>query len=257
MDALEKEVEASSLPGIKPDSGKDATFTATHWTQVFLARESASPQADAALASLCQRYWHPLYSYVRRLGHNAEDAQDLVQGFFAQLLEKNYLKNVDPAKGRFRTFLLIALKRYLANEWDRANRQKRGGGLQIVSFEAEQTELRYLNEPAGPTTPEKAFDRQWAESLLARVLDRLEADYTASGRTRTFSELRGFLTSDGGERSYVEVGRRLGVVEGNVRVAVHRLRQRYGTLLRKEIAETVASPQEVDEELRYLFSALG
>ena len=247
----------SSTPNARQHSGNEGAFTATHWTLVLLAGQGAPPEADAALASLCQRYWKPLYCYVRRLGHTAEDAQDLVQGFFARLLAKNYLKDADPGKGRFRTFLLITLKRYLANEWDRAKRQKRGGGLEILPLDSEDVETRYLADPAISVSPEKCYDQQWALSLLARVLDRLEQEYDAGGKRRTFRELKVFLTGDRGEVSYAETARKLGLAEGAVKITVHRLRQRYGAMVRKEIAETVASPEMVDEELRHLLAALS
>jgi RNA polymerase sigma-70 factor (ECF subfamily) len=172
-------------------------------------------------------------------------------------LEKNYLKDADPAKGRFRTFLLIALKRYLAKEWQRTNRQKRGGGLEMVTFEGEDIEERFLAEPSDSASPEKAYDRQWAFSLLARVLDRLEEDHAASGKGDAFRELKVFLTGDHGDMSYTEVGRKLGLTEGNVRITVHRLRRRYRAMLRSEIAETVANPDTVSDELQHLFSALS
>jgi RNA polymerase sigma-70 factor (ECF subfamily) len=181
----------------------------------------------------------------------------MVQGFFASLLEKNYFKDSVTAKGRFRTFLLTALKRYMANEWNRANRQKRGGGLEMASFDAEETEIRYLAEPDDSMSPEKAYDRQWAISLLATVLDRLEQEYATSGKQRIFRELRVFLTGEGSEVPYADVGRNLELSEGNVKIMVHRLRQRYGVLVRKEIAETVVSPEAVEAELRHLISVLS
>jgi RNA polymerase sigma factor (sigma-70 family) len=209
------------------------------------------------LARLCQSYWYPLYFYVRRLSHGPEDAQDIVQGFFAQLLEKQYVGDVDPKKGKFRSFLLVALKRFMANQWDRANRQKRGGGQQFVFLDAENVETSYSVEPADRSTPERAYEKRWAMLLLARVLDRLEEECSAAGKARVFEELRVFLTGDKTERTYAEIGQRIGMSEANLKVTVHRLRQRYRELLREEIAVTVDSPEAIDEEIRNLYLALS
>ena len=236
---------------------KDGSFADTHWSVVLAAGRRGSAPGDAALAKLCQTYWYPLYTYVRRLGHNAEDAQDLTQEFFLRLIEKNYLQSVDRAKGKFRSFLLIALKRFLANEWDRASRQKRGGGQEILSLDEENTETRYLAEPADAMTPEKAFERRWALALLDQVLKRLETEFTAAGKAKAFEELKIFLTGESSESPYSEIAACLQMSEGTLKVTVHRLRQRYRELLRMEIANTVASEQEVDEELRHLFAALS
>jgi len=238
-------------------TGKAEWFGTTHWSVVLLAGQLESTRSEAALATLCQTYWYPLYVFVRRLGHRPEDAQDLVQGFFTRVLEKNYLRGVDQEKGRFRSFLLIALKRYMANEWDRANRLKRGGGQYLLSLDEENTEGRYLAEPADEGTPEKAFERQWATTLLGQVLDRLEGELAAVGKGRLFEELRGCLSGEKNASSYEEIGRRLGMSEGAIKVTVHRLRQRYRELLRLEIANTVESPEEIDDEIRHLFTAVG
>jgi RNA polymerase sigma-70 factor (ECF subfamily) len=224
---------------------------------VLSAGQTNSPEADTALARLCQSYWYPLYVYVRRLGHSHEDAQDLVQGFFARVLEKNYLKSADPNKGRFRSFLLVMLKGFMSNEWDRTNRQKRGGGVQIVSLNADDTETRYLAEPIDEMTPEKAYDQHWATLLLSRVLDRLEKEFLAASKATVFDELKVFLTGEKSESTYSEIGQRIGMSEGNLKVTVHRLRQRYRELLRGEIADTVDGPEAIDEEIRHLFAALG
>jgi RNA polymerase sigma-70 factor (ECF subfamily) len=236
--------------------GSEAAFTVTRWTMVVLAGQNNSPQADAALADLCRKYWSPLYFYVRRLGHSPDDAQDLVQGFFARLLEKNYLRDADRNKGRFRSFLLVALKGYMANEWDRINREKRGGGQPLLSIDEENTETRYRTEPVDQITPEKAYERQWVVSLLERVMGLLEEECKISGKTVLFQELKGSLIGDSNGPSYVQIGQKLGLTEANVKVTVHRLRRRYGTLLRNEIAETVDCPEAVDDELRHLFVAL-
>jgi len=234
----------------------DGWFKTTQWTVVLQAAEN-SPNGDAALASLCQAYWYPLYTYVRRRGHGPEDAQDLTQEFFARLLAKNYLNGAGPEKGRFRSFLLTALKGFLANEWARANCLKRGGGQQIISLDAEETENRYLAEPMDSSSADRAFDRRWALTILEKVMERLDAEYAAAGKSQLFNELKVFVYGEKGQGSYPESGRRLGMTEGALRVQVHRMRQRYRELLRLEIANTVDSPEAIDDEIRQLFSALA
>jgi RNA polymerase sigma factor (sigma-70 family) len=231
-------------------------FVTTHWSVVVAAGKTDSTRAQAALEALCRSYWYPLYAYVRRLGHKPHDAEDLVQAFFAQCLEKNYLRAADQGKGRFRSFLLIALKRFLANEWDKAHTQKRGGGEILISLDGLVPEERYALEPAQVQNPETLYERRWALILLEQVLAKLEAEQRKTGNLQTFSELKGFLTG-GANASYAEIGDRLGMSEGAVKVAVHRLRQRYRRLLEDEIANTVSSPEEVQEERRYLLSVLG
>ena len=238
------------------DAGRNDWFRTTHWSQVLLAGQSDSAQAREALAKLCQRYWYPLYVFVRRQGQGPEDAQDLVQGFFARLLEKHFLKDADPEKGKFRSFLLIALKRFMANEWDRANRLKRGGGYRVISLDEQDTEARYQTEPADETSPERAYERQWAITVLEQVLDRLENEFLTAGKSRLFNELKVYLSGESSRSSYLEIGGRLGMTVAAVKVAVHRLRERYRELLRMEIANTVASPEAIDDEIRDLFSAL-
>jgi len=241
------------------DSGrllKQAWFDATSWTMVHEAGQPTLPEADAARAKLCQAYWYPLYFYVRRLGHSPEDAQDLTQEFFARLLEKNYVATADREKGKFRSFLLLLLKRFLAREWARANRQKRGGGVELIPLDLEHTENRYVAEPADELSPDKAFDRRWAQVLLARVTDRLQAQCVAEGKGHLFAELHPLLSGEG-EEPYEAVARRLQIPKATLKVLVHRFRQRYGQLLREEIAPTVASPEEVEDEIRALFGALS
>jgi RNA polymerase sigma factor (sigma-70 family) len=216
-----------------------------------------SPQAEEALAKLCQTYWYPLYVFIRRQGHSPEDAQDLVQGFFAQAVQKGYFKDADQAKGKFRSFLLLALKGFMANEWDRANRLKRGGGQEIISLDAEQTENRYLAEPADPMSPEKAYERQWALTLLEQVLQRLGQEFASGGKAVIFDALKSCLSGEKSAKSYAEIGAKLGMTEGTVKVTVHRLRQRYRELLREEIARTVDTPEAVEDEIRELFAALS
>ena len=240
-----------------PDAARNGWFWTTHWSQVLLAAQTNSTQAHEALTRLCRAYWYPLYVFIRRQGRNPEDAQDLVQGFFAQLLQKRFLKDADPDKGRFRSFLLIALRRYMANEWDRENRLKRGGGCEIVSLDDESTEARYQAEPVDEMSPEKAYERQWAVTLLKQVLARLEADFAAGGKGRLFEELKRHLSGEGGETPYAVIAARLNMTEGAVKVAVHRIRQRYRELLREEIAHTVANEADIDQEIRELFAVVG
>ena len=223
-------------------------FAATRWTVVLAARRETSPQARVALEELCRQYWYPLYAYVRRSGYESHEAEDLTQEFFVRLLAKNYLAEVDPEKGKFRSFLLASLKHFLANEWDKARAQKRGGGRTFVSLDAE---TRYRQEPVDELTADKLLDRQWALALFEQVLGRLEAETDP----KQFAALKPFLTAEKEAIPYANVAGQLETSEGAVKVAVHRLRQRYRKLLREEIAHTVASPAEVDEEIRHLFAA--
>jgi RNA polymerase sigma factor (sigma-70 family) len=232
-------------------------FDTTHWSVVLVAGRSDSAQANAALAKLCQTYWHPLYCYIRQSGHSPENAKDLTQGFFARLIEKDYLEAIDPEKGKFRTFLLIAVKRFLANEWDRANRQKRGGGHELLSLDEQDAEARYLIEPVDDNTPEKLFELSWATALLEQVMRCLAAEMAAEGKEKLFLELKVFLSGDKAGTSYPEIAGRLEMSEGTLRVNIHRFRQRYREVLRREIAHTVDTPGAVDDEIRRLFAALG
>jgi RNA polymerase sigma-70 factor (ECF subfamily) len=231
-------------------------FATTHWSLVLAARDRAEPGADDALASLCGLYWYPLYAYVRRRGHGADDAHDLTQEFFARLLAKDFLAGVDHGKGKFRAFLLAACNHFLANERDHDRAKKRGGGRPILSLDAADAEGRYRAEPASGLTPEQFFERRWALALLQQVMARLRADYEAKGKGQLFERLRGFLVGDRGT-GYRSATADLGLSEGAVKVAVHRLRQRYGELLHEEIGRTVGAQEEVEEEIRDLFAALG
>jgi RNA polymerase sigma factor (sigma-70 family) len=233
-------------------------FATTHWSVVLEAGGNDSPEAAAAVASLCRVYWYPLYAYVRRRGHSFADAQDLTQEFFARLLEGKFLRQADQKRGRFRTFLLTSLKYFLINEWRKGNCEKRGGGGRpVISLDAETTETRFRAEPADHRTPDKAFDRRWAMVILDRVLDQLQGEFNDGGRAQLFEEVKSFLTGEDNENSYAEIGGRLGMTEGNLKVKVHRLRRRYRELLRKEVSLTVAEPNLVDEEIRELFAALN
>ena len=234
-----------------------AQFTTTHWSVVLAAGNTSSPDSSQALASLCQTYWYPLYACVRRLGRSPHDAQDLTQAFFARVLERSLVKEADPARGRFRSFLLTSLKNFLADEWDKAQAQKRGGGQPSFSWDEPSAETRYELEPAHEINAEKLFERRWALTLLEQALKRLEAEYAALGKQRLFDELHIVLLGEKGSLTYAEVGARLAMTEGTVKVAAHRLRRRYRELVRAEIAHTVASPGEIDDEIRHLFAALG
>jgi RNA polymerase sigma factor (sigma-70 family) len=247
------------LPGhnVGEDAGRQESFPPTQWSKVVQAGGADSPETRDALAKLCQTYWYPLYLYVRRVGHNADDAQDLTQDFFAMLIEKNTVGFAQQQKVKFRSFLLVALKNFLHNKWDKGQRQKRGGGREFLSLDEQNSENRYLVEPADTATPEKAFERRWALSLLDQVLSLLEAEMVAEGKGDFFGEAKVFLTGEKSEVSQGEIAHRLGMTENSFRVNVHRLRSRYGKLLKAEVANTVANPREVEDEIRHLFAALS
>jgi RNA polymerase sigma-70 factor (ECF subfamily) len=235
----------------------DAWFVTTHWSVVLSAREKDSPHSAAALETLCRTYWFPLYAFVRRQGRTPEDAQDLTQEFFARLLEKDYLKSVAQEKGKFRTVLLVTLKRFLANEWDREHTLKRGGFAPVVSIDQQIAESRLAAELSHNVQPDVLFDRQWAMTLLERTMALLQEEYVASGRARLFEYLQSCLVRGESALPYAEIAARLNLTEPAVKMAVQRLRARYREILRAEIAHTVSSPEEVEEELRLLFSAFG
>jgi RNA polymerase sigma factor (sigma-70 family) len=215
------------------------------------------PRAREALSRLCQAYWYPLYSFARRRGHSAEDAQDLTQEFLARLLEKNWIGDADRDKGRFRTFLLTAMKHFLSDEWDKARARKRGGGVTLQPLQFGQAESRYNLEPLVDETPERIFEVRWAMALLEQVLNRLRTEYEKEGKAGLFAALHPCLIGERTSQPYAELAKSLGASESMVKSAVHRLRQRYRQLLRDEIAHTIAVPDEVDEEMRYLFSILS
>lgn len=242
-------------PGEHSDSpsGHHGHFVTTHWSVVQQAGGAESCAATAALGQLCRAYWYPLYAYIRRQGHRAHDAEDLTQAFFARLLDKNYLAGVRQEKGRFRTFLLTALKRFLANEWDRAHAQKRGGFAPVVSIDQARAEAWLGAEPVSHASPDRLFDRHWAMALLEGVMGRLRAEYEASGRSVLFDELQGRLGGGSATPPYAEIGARLHLTEAAVKMAVQRLRARYRQILREEISHTVSGPEQVEEELRCLF----
>jgi RNA polymerase sigma-70 factor (ECF subfamily) len=232
-------------------------FATTHWTVVLAAGRERSPQAARALEELCRTYWFPLYAYVRRRGHTKEDAEDLTQAFFARLLEKNPLAGLDSDKGKFRAFLLASLKHFLANERDRSHAQKRGGGSVPLSLDWQTADTQFQVAAVDGPGPEKAFDREWALALLAKVIDRLQKECAAEGKAKLFDQLKIFLTAGKAESAQREIAETLGMEEGAVRVAVHRMRKRYRQLLRDEIANTLADAGMVDEEMRALFGAFS
>ena len=232
-------------------------FATTHWTVVLTAGRGRTPQADVALEELCRTYWYPLYAYIRRHSHTREDAEDLTQAFFVRFLERNYLEGLDSDRGRFRAFLLAALKHFLANEWDKANRLKRGGGLRRLSLDWQSADSRYQIDPADNLSPDKLYDRAWALTLLERVIGRLRDESAADGRSKFYEQLKPFLMAGTSAIPYAQAAVELDLTEGAVRVAVHRLRRRYRQLLREEIGQTLADPAQVEDEMRALFSAFA
>ena len=232
-------------------------FAATRWSVVLAARQADSPQAREALATLCQTYWYPLYAFVRRQGCRPHDAQDLTQEFFARLIAKQYLAALHRERGKFRTFLLTAFTRFLANERDKARARKRGGGQTPISIDAAAAESRYGLEPSHGLTPEKIYEQRWALALLEQVMARLRQDYGSEGKAALFERISGSLSRPRGAVPYAEIAVQLATTEGAIKMAVYRLRGRYREVLREEIAQTVAGPAEVEEELRALFAAFN
>jgi RNA polymerase sigma-70 factor (ECF subfamily) len=239
---------------IAPGAGRFAT---THWSLVVAARDPSGPEARAALAELCSIYWYPLYAFIRRQGFTADQAQDLTQELFLRLLEKDALMAVDRAKGRFRSFLLAACQHFLANERDRARAKKRGGDRRFLSIDFREADSRFDREPGHCETPEKLFERRWALTLLDRVLGFLYAEYETEGKSHLFEKLKGRLTGSADAIPHAEAAVDLGMTEGAIKVAAHRLRRRFRALLREEIARTVTDPGQIDEEIQSLFAALG
>lgn len=233
-------------------------FATTHWSQVLSARDRQSPQSAAALEKLCRAYWYPLYAYIRRAGQSKENAEDLTQAFFARLLEKNYLDSARQERGRFRSFLLVALNHFMANEWVRAHAQKRGGFQTQLSLDTELAERKFQSEISSPQTPpDRAFERRWALTLLEQTMSRLRSEFKQAGKIAEFEKLKIFLIADKKEIPYAKIAEEMGTNESALRVAVHRLRKRYRELFREEIAHTLAEGESVDEEMRYLLSVLS
>jgi RNA polymerase sigma factor (sigma-70 family) len=233
-----------------------AEFRTTHWSVVLAARndEAAGQQA---LAQLCQTYWYPLYAFVRRRGHDPSDAQDLTQEFLLRLIERKSLQSVTPERGRFRSFLLVALKNFLINEWSRSQRQKRGGGQRFISLDEQTAEARYKIEPVESSTPETIFERAWAGTLLDRVLDRVAREYGENGKEDLFEALKPILCGEKGPATYAQIAAQHEITEGAVKMAVLRMRQRYAALLRAEIVQTLEDPSEIEDEIRYLFARVA
>jgi len=232
------------------------SFMETHWSVVHTACQGAGPDADSALEQLCRTYWWPLYACVRRRGYQANDAQDLTQEFFARLLATDSLRAVDRSKGKFRSFLLAALEHFLAKEWRRAHTLKRGGQVSFVSIDAESAEQPYLQLAASDLSPVQLFEQQWAMTLLAETIARLHGEFKAAGKEALFESCKVFLTGERQGPSYAALALKLGTTEAALKTAVSRMRQRYGELLGAEIAKTVSTPEEVEEEFHRLFSAL-
>lgn len=246
--ALEQDVEARNRQGL---------FTATHWSVVLAATQLDAAATRVAIERLCRTYWQPIYAFLRSRGHTPHQAEDLTQSFFVYLLEKESLKRADRQKGKFRTFLLAALTNFLANEWDKRRALKRGGGCQLIAWDEALAEGGCWPEPKETLTPEKVFERRWAATLLTQVLARLKLEYAARGKAELFARLEPGLTEELPPGGFAAIGREFGFGAGAVKVALHRLRRRFGELLRSEIAHTVSSPEEVDEEIRCLFAAIA
>jgi RNA polymerase sigma factor (sigma-70 family) len=236
---------------------RNARFATTHWSQVLAAGADSTPEGRAALEALLAACWDPLYTFARRSGESREAAQDLVQGFLAELLEKDRLRQADRTRGRFRTFLVAAFRHHASHERDRARALKRGGGRAALALDFAEGEDRYLREPVDDRTPERVFDRRWALTVLDASVARLRDEHEAAGRLDLFEALRGTIAADGTDTPWADVGARLGMSEGAVKVAAHRLRRRYREVLRETVAGTVATPADVDDEIRHLMAALA
>jgi RNA polymerase sigma-70 factor (ECF subfamily) len=232
-------------------------FGPTQWTLISTARDPGDPQCTAALESLCRAYWYPLYAYVRHRGYSADEAQDLTQAFFYRLLSHDHLRAADREKGRFRTFLLLAMKRFLANEWQRAGRQKRGGGCVHIPIDQGWAEETYHHEPAENITPETLYERHWAMLLLGRAMDSVEREMASSDRAELFEDLKDCLTGSRPARTYSEIGRDAGMSVSAVKASAHRMRLRLRSHVRRAICETVRTPEEVEDELRHLFDVFS
>lgn len=227
-------------------------FTTTSWSQVLTAVEGSGAEARRAMAELCEAYWYPLYAYIRRHGHDPEEARDLTQAYFVYLLEKEVLRGVDPAAGRFRTYLLNSLQYFLSHEREKAQALKRGGDTRTLSLDSEAAETRYGYEPADELTPEQVFEHRWAMTVLERTMERLRTESGEGDDRRQFERLQGYLTGQEPHIPYREVAAELEMTEGAIRGAVHRLRRRFGRLLLEEIAETVSDPADVEDEARHM-----
>jgi len=240
-----------------PGRGKAGRwFTTTRWSVVRAAADSGNPGYQSALSELCTSYWPPVYAFIRSRGHDPDEAQDLTQGFFTQLLDKKFLKSVQRAKGKFRSFILACVKHFLANEWDRQTALKRGGDVETVPLEMGDAESFVRIEPADRRTPEQAFQREWARTIIRRVVSAMEEDAVERGERKRFAYLEPHLLGGPGALPYARIAEELGTSEGAVRVGVHKLRKRFGDALREEIAHTVHEPEAIDGEIRQLISYL-
>lgn len=249
------------MVGLRPQEAPTARnlplFATTHWSVVLAAGKPQTPDAAAALERLCRTYWYPLYAYVRHRGHSPEDAKDLTQEFFYRLLQGNFLARVDPGKGKFRSFLLGAMNHFLANEWHRSRRLKRGGNVTFLPLDSLEAEERYQGERGGSRSPEEIYERTWGVALLERVLGRLSEETAPTGQSARFEELKPILMGERPSLSYAELALKLGTTEAALKMTVQRMRRRYAELVREEIAHTVPEPQEVGEELRHLCAILS
>ncbi len=241
--------------GKRPSSGP-RRFATTHWSVVVAAGQGSVPESRAALASLCEEYWYPLYAYVRRRGYQVAEAQDLTQGFLTQVIEQGTIQAADQTRGRFRSFLLSSLNHYIAHQWRYDQAQKRGGLCRTLSLDLDEGERRYHLEPADSWTPEKIYERRWAMTLLDKAVETLRREYEQAGKLSLFDTLKIYLGGRDSTVPYRDIAGQLQSTEGAVKVAVHRLRQRCRETLRREISQTVASPPDIDEELRHLFQAV-
>lgn len=236
--------------------GREA-FATTRWSMVFRASDAEDNRAQRDLEDVCRACWYPIYAFVRRQGYSPEDSQDLAQGFFEHVLRNNVLSHADPERGRFRSFLLGSLRHFVSNEARKQRAEKRGGRVTFVPVDAEEGEERYEREIAHPDTPEKLFQRSWAENLLQRAVDGLRRDYEKQGKIKFFNALHPYLAGSSNPSSYQDLARSLGMSSGTVAVAVFRMRKRYGELLRSEISQTVDDPADIEQEIRLLLDAVA
>ncbi len=247
---------STGSPESPHEISRQAAFVTTHWSVVLSARNSSSPQSVSCLEKLCGTYWYPLYAFARWRGHAPQDAEDLTQEFFLRLLQKRYLDSVERERGRFRTFLLVAFKRFLANEWDRGQTQKRGGGASPISIDTDLAERLYHNEPPLTLPAENLYERRWALSMVQQAMTRLRAEFEANGKVDDFERFKGFLATGTTPVTLSDLANKLGRSESTLRVEVHRLRKRFRQLFREEVSQTVAAEEDVDEEIRHLLAAL-
>ncbi len=236
---------------------ENRVFATTRWSMVISAGRQSSPESNRALAALCETYWYPLYAYVRRRVVDVNEAHDLTQAFFCELLEKNYVESADPERGKFRAWLITTFKHFLSKEWEKAKAQKRGGGRTPISLDFAAADSNLNIEPASGLTPEQFYDQQWAITLLSQIMDRLQAEFKQDGKGQQFELLKGHLVGDHEGTTYVDAAAALGMNEATTRKAVSRMRRRYRELLREEIAQTVSNPEEIDDEIRNLFATLS